>query len=34
MTYVYGRNETIKAFREAESYNGVSLIVAYSPCIN
>ena len=33
---VMGANQeqTIKAFREAESYNGVSLIVAYSPCIN
>ena len=25
--------KTIQAFKEAESYNGVSLIVAYSPCI-
>ena len=24
----------IKAFKEAESYNGPSLIIAYSPCIN
>jgi len=27
-------NQTIKAFREAESYNGPSLIIAYSHCIN
>ena len=27
-------NQTIKAFREAESYNGPSIIIAYSPCIN
>lgn len=26
-------NQLIKAFNEAESYDGVSLIVAYSPCI-
>ncbi len=26
-------NQTIKAFTEAESYNGPSLIIAYSPCI-
>ena len=26
--------QTIKAFREAESYNGPSLIIAYSHCIN
>jgi pyruvate-ferredoxin/flavodoxin oxidoreductase len=26
--------QTIKAFREAESYNGTSLIIAYSHCIN
>ena len=26
--------QTIDAFREAEAYNGVSLIVAYCPCIN
>ena len=25
--------QTVKAFQEAESYNGVSLIIAYSPCI-
>ncbi len=27
-------NQTIKAFREAESYNGPSLIISYSHCIN
>jgi pyruvate-ferredoxin/flavodoxin oxidoreductase len=27
-------NQTIKAFREAESYDGPSLIIAYSHCIN
>ena len=27
-------NQTIKAIKEAESYNGPSLIIAYSPCIN
>ncbi len=27
-------NQTIKAFTEAESYNGPSLIIAYAPCIN
>ncbi|NMA15242.1 MAG: pyruvate:ferredoxin (flavodoxin) oxidoreductase, partial [Clostridia bacterium] len=27
-------NQTIKAFVEAESYPGPSLIIAYSPCIN
>ena len=26
-------SQTIQAFREAESYNGPSLIIAYSPCI-
>ncbi len=26
--------QAIKAFKEAESYNGVSLIIAYSPCVN
>ena len=26
------RNQTLKALREAESYNGPSLIIAYSPC--
>jgi len=25
--------QTLRAFQEAESYNGVSLIIAYSPCI-
>lgn len=27
-------SQTIKAFKEAESYNGVSLIIAYAPCVN
>ncbi len=27
-------NQCLKAFNEAEEYNGVSLIIAYSPCIN
>ena len=27
-------NQCIKAFVEAESYNGPSLIIAYAPCIN
>jgi pyruvate-ferredoxin/flavodoxin oxidoreductase len=27
-------NQLIKAFREAESYHGPSIIIAYSPCIN
>ncbi|MDD4780901.1 MAG: pyruvate:ferredoxin (flavodoxin) oxidoreductase [Tissierellia bacterium] len=27
-------NQTIKAIKEAESFNGPSLIIAYSPCIN
>ena len=27
-------NQVIKAFREAESYNGPSVIIAYSHCIN
>jgi pyruvate-ferredoxin/flavodoxin oxidoreductase len=26
-------NQTIKAFREAESYDGPSLVIAYSQCI-
>lgn len=26
--------QTLKAFREAEAYNGPSLIIAYTPCIN
>ena len=27
-------NQTIKALREAESYDGPSLVIAYAPCIN
>jgi pyruvate-ferredoxin/flavodoxin oxidoreductase len=27
-------NQTIKAFKEAEAYNGPSIIIAYAPCIN
>ncbi len=27
-------NQCIKAFEEAESYNGPSIIIAYAPCIN
>jgi pyruvate-ferredoxin/flavodoxin oxidoreductase len=27
-------NQTIKAFREAESYDGPSIIIAYAHCIN
>ena len=27
-------NQTLKAIREAEAYNGPSLIVCYAPCIN
>lgn len=27
-------NQTVKAFNEAESYKGPSIIIAYSPCIN
>jgi Pyruvate:ferredoxin oxidoreductase and related 2-oxoacid:ferredoxin oxidoreductases, beta subunit len=27
-------NQTLKAFHEAESYNGPSIIIAYSTCIN
>ncbi|MBC8533376.1 pyruvate:ferredoxin (flavodoxin) oxidoreductase [Yeguia hominis] len=27
-------NQCIKAFHEAESYNGPSIIIAYAPCIN
>lgn len=27
-------NQTMKAIKEAEAYNGPSLIIAYSPCIN
>ena len=26
--------QTLRAFREAESYNGPSIIIAYAPCIN
>ena len=26
--------QAIKAFKEAEAYNGVSIIIAYAPCIN
>ena len=26
--------QTLKAIREAESYDGPSLIIAYAPCIN
>ena len=28
------KNQTMKAIKEAESYDGPSLIIAYSPCIN
>ena len=28
------QNQTIKAIKEAESYDGPSLIIAYSPCVN
>lgn len=28
------QNQTLKAIREAEAYDGPSLIIAYSPCIN
>jgi len=28
------KNQFLKAITEAESYNGPSLIIAYSPCIN
>ena len=27
-------NQCVKAFAEAESYNGPSIIIAYAPCIN
>jgi pyruvate-ferredoxin/flavodoxin oxidoreductase len=27
-------NQAIKALKEAESYNGPSIIIAYAPCIN
>ncbi|TFG64295.1 MAG: pyruvate:ferredoxin (flavodoxin) oxidoreductase, partial [Spirochaetales bacterium] len=30
----FNRTQTIKAFLEAESYNGPSIIIAYSHCIN
>ena len=30
----YNKNQLIKALKEAESYKGPSLIIAYSPCIN
>ena len=26
--------QTVKAFKEAENYNGPSIIIAYAPCIN
>ena len=29
----YDRNQTLKAFQEAEAYNGPSIIFAYAPCI-
>ncbi len=28
------KNQAIKAFKEAQEYNGPALIIAYSPCIN
>ncbi|MDO5047359.1 MAG: pyruvate:ferredoxin (flavodoxin) oxidoreductase [Anaerococcus sp.] len=28
------QNQTLKALKEAESYNGPSLVIAYAPCIN
>ena len=28
------RNQTLKAFQEAEAYDGPSIILAYAPCIN
>jgi pyruvate-ferredoxin/flavodoxin oxidoreductase len=28
------KNQTLKAILEAESYNGPSIIIAYSPCVN
>ena len=28
------KNQVMKAFLEAESYPGPSLIIAYAPCIN
>ena len=27
-------NQTIKAIKEAQDYNGVSLVIAYAPCVN
>ncbi len=30
----YDMNQTVKAIREAVSYNGPSIIIAYAPCIN
>jgi pyruvate-ferredoxin/flavodoxin oxidoreductase len=30
----YDKQQLLKAFREAESYPGPSLIIAYAPCIN
>ncbi len=27
-------NQCVQAFKEAEHYNGTSLIIAYSPCID
>ncbi len=30
----YDMNQFVKAIKEAESYNGPSLIIAYAPCIN
>ncbi len=29
----YNKNQLLKAFKEAEAYDGPSLIIAYSPCI-
>ena len=42
MDYVYvasiamgaNKNQTLKAIKEAEAYDGPSLIIAYAPCIN
>ena len=34
LQWVQITNQTLKAVREAESYNGPSVIIAYSPCIN
>ncbi len=28
------QSQTLKAFKEAESYNGPSIVIAYSPCIS